>query len=194
MGIFDRIKGFFNTGGIKVKLDAPGTFVWEQRHINVVVRLTGNKERPTTINELDFTLKPHSPPGPSTSGSSGDHSSSFSYRWGHPVSIELAPGELRDVTVKVLLPKPMGQVDWADMPHVTSMQWDAMRKERDCELIVAVKVEGARFSRSAARRLRVPGALMGGINQLRNLRSEIDDLEAEVAAHGEEEPDAAAPR
>lgn len=187
MGFFDTIKGFFNTGGIKVKLDAPGTFVWEQRHINVVVTLTGNKEQPTTVNELEFTLRPDSPPGEKDDSKPG---SSFSYRWGHPASIELAPGEVRDVPVKVLLPKPFDQVNYPDVPHVSSMEWDAMRKQRNCELAVAAKVEGARFSRRDVRRLRVSGALMGGINQLRNLRSEIDDLEAEVAAQGDDEPDA----
>src|SRR5690606_29620055 len=56
MGFFSGLKKAFDTGGIKITLDAPKTFSWEGDGIPVTVTVIGGDE-PRTITALEFELE-----------------------------------------------------------------------------------------------------------------------------------------
>ena len=166
MGFISKIRGFFDTGGIKVKLDAPRSFSWHEDQLDVVVTLTGNKEKPTSINSLKFTVRslpPSQQQGGTAGGNSGPSKSSFTFDWDHPVDIQLDANEVRDVPVMLMLPKPSGVAKAPNAPDIMSSRWEAMREHNRCELNVSAKVDGARFSRGSSRQLRVSDSILGGI-------------------------------
>ncbi|MCK0112610.1 hypothetical protein MWU75_10705 [Ornithinimicrobium sp. F0845] len=162
MGFFDRIKKVFDTGGIKVDLEAPKHFDWNDPTIPVRVTLTGHESEARTVQQLSFTLKdvgdnegmpgmrdrdePHRPDG-----------RRFSSRFEHPLGLHLAAGEIRAVDVAV--PLPGGGPGLSDRmsfgPDGVSLhfgdQWYA--------LSVSAPVEGAKMARSDTAKLQAPGRL-----------------------------------
>ena len=108
MGLFDKIKKAFDTGGIKVTIEAPKRFDWSDPAIPARVTVTGHESESRSIAHLSFTLKddgdnqgapgmrdkdrPHQPDG-----------RRFTARYDHPVALDLRPGESRTVEVAVPL-------------------------------------------------------------------------------------------
>src|SRR5690606_33615549 len=73
----------FDTGGIKIGLDAPKTFSWDGDGIPVTVTITGGEE-PRTVTALEFELEDEpegdGPVGSRDRGRSSGFSSGFSSR------------------------------------------------------------------------------------------------------------------
>lgn len=57
MGLFDKVKKAFDTGGIKTELHAPDAFRWQDETLPVSVRLTGHKSEPRTITSTEIRLR-----------------------------------------------------------------------------------------------------------------------------------------
>lgn len=57
MGLFDKIKKAFDTGGIKTELHVPDAFRWHDEILPVNVRLTGHESKPRTITSIEFRLR-----------------------------------------------------------------------------------------------------------------------------------------
>jgi len=57
MGLFDKVRKAFDTGGIATELDVPDAFRWEDESVPVNVRLTGHESEPRTITSIEFRLR-----------------------------------------------------------------------------------------------------------------------------------------
>lgn len=159
MGLFDAIKKAFDTGGIKVALDAPKTFAWSDAAIPVTVTLTGHKTEPRTVTALEFQLeedeKNIGEPGNSRIGNSSTHDGRLTYR--RTEKIELQP--LQVVTVEVQVPLNKDAV--ASKGLVSEKVLDALvfsgtikTSSPDFKLSVFTDVEGAAASKGTSQNIR----------------------------------------
>lgn len=98
MGFFDRIKRFFDRGGIGLSLNIPRSFKWQDGSLPATVTLKGHKEEPRSIFELSFTIVEDEKTDDSSSSPS-----SFTYSWTREGSIDLAPGEEKVIDVVIPL-------------------------------------------------------------------------------------------
>lgn len=163
MGLFDKIKKTFNTGGIKVGLEAPKKFDWADQVIYARVTLTGHESEPRTIHHLDFTLEdvgdnqghpgmrdrdtPHRPDG-----------RRFRSTYQHLIALELPPGEVRTIDVAF----PLGTAEGptvVDRLSLTSGGAVLHFGDQWYELKVAAPVEGANMAKAATAKLKAPGRL-----------------------------------
>lgn len=163
MGLFDKLKKTFDTGGIKVGLDAPKKFDWADEVIHTRVTLTGHESEPRTIMHLDFTLEDvgDNQGHPGMRDKDARHhfdGQRFRSRYQHPIAVQLAPGESRTFEVAV----PVGGGDGPTLVDRMSLtpggvvlrfgsQW--------YELKVSAPVEGANMARAASVKLQAPGRL-----------------------------------
>lgn len=108
MGLFSKIKGMFDTGGVKVSIESHGEFAWGDPWIPTRVTLQGNAEEPRFIESLDFTLKDEADPSAGRAPGMRDPMARqrpdgwrVDMRWQYPLGLQLAPGESRRVEVQV---------------------------------------------------------------------------------------------
>lgn len=163
MGLFDKIRKAFDTGGIKVHLEAPDRFDWADPGIPVRVTLTGHESEPRTITHLSCTLKdvgdnqgapgmrdrdePHRPDG-----------RRFRSSHDHLLALPLPPGQTHAVELAVPLPGGTG-------PGLTdrmSFGPDGLNLHFGDQwyvLSVSAQVEGANMARAATAKLRASGRL-----------------------------------
>ena len=57
MGFLDKIKKFFDTGGVDTDLSAPEAFRWSDDEIPLRVRLTGHETEVRQISDIDLKLE-----------------------------------------------------------------------------------------------------------------------------------------
>lgn len=56
MGLWDKIKKMFDTGGVKLEFETPGVFRWQDDALPVVVTLVNTTEEPRTVRQLTFEI------------------------------------------------------------------------------------------------------------------------------------------
>lgn len=163
MGLFDRITKMFNTGGVKVALEAPKTFDWADEVIHARVTLTGHESEPRTIHHLDFTMEdvgdnqgrpglrdrdePHRPDG-----------RRFRSTYQHLIALQLGPGEVRTYEVAVPLAAAEGP-SIVDRLSVTAGGAVLHFGDQWYRLRVSAAVEGATMARVATATMQAPGRL-----------------------------------
>lgn len=163
MGLFDKIRKAFDTGGIRVRLEAPGHFDWQDPGIPVQVTLTGHDAEPRTVQHLSFTLKDvgDNQGAPGLRDRDERHRPDgrrFSARFDHPLGLQLAPGEER--VVEVVVPLPGGEEPGlADRMSFGPDGVTLHLGDQWYVLSVSAPVEGATMARAATSRLRAPGRL-----------------------------------
>lgn len=163
MGFFDKIKKAFDTGGIKVELEAPKSFDWGDQTIPTRVTIVGHESEPRSIQSLSFTLKDEGDnkmaPGMRDKDRPGrPDGRRFSSSYEHLVALELGPGETHTIEVGVPLSAGAGPglldrmsfgADGATLHFGT--QWYV--------LSVSAPVEGATMARADTTRLQASGQL-----------------------------------
>lgn len=165
MGLFDKIKKAFDTGGIKVELEAPKKFDRSDQSIPTRVTVTGHESEPRSIQALTFTLKDDGDnqgmPGMRNNddGPRQGDGRRFSSSYDHLVALELGPGESRTFEVAVplaanggpsLIDRMSFAVDGGATLHFGD-QWYV--------LSVSAPVEGANMARADKVRLKASGQL-----------------------------------
>lgn len=167
MGLFSGLKKFFDTGGVKVALDAPKSFSWDDGGIPVTVTLTGGKEA-RTVTALEFELEdiPDDDDGPvgsrnrSRSRSRMSSRNRFRMSFTHEGPFELGPAEVKKFELEVPVGtehNPGSGVAEAVIGAVlggtinVSAAW--------YRLSVGAPVEGANMTRSTSRRIKVSGQM-----------------------------------
>lgn len=164
MGLFDKIKKAFDTGGIKVKIEAPKKFDWNDPAIPARVTVTGHESEPRSIAHLSFTLKddgdnqgapgmrdkdrPHQPDG-----------RRFTAHYDHLVALELGPGESRTFDVAVPLAAGNGGPGLIDRMSFNASGATLHFGDQWYVLSVAAPVDGATMSRADTTRLKASGRL-----------------------------------
>lgn len=165
MGFFSGLKKAFDTGGIKIALDAPKTFSWEGDGIPVTVTVIGSDE-PRTVTALEFELEDDpNDGGPAGAGnrnrSSGINSRNrFRMSFTHDGPFELGAKETKvfELTVPVQAQhNPGSGVADAIVGAVLggTMNFGAAWYK----LSVAAPVEGAKARRSTSRRIKASGQM-----------------------------------
>ncbi len=160
MGLFDAVKKAFDTGGIKVGLDAPKDFRWSDASIPVTVTLTGHKAEPRTVTALEFKLEEDEDDTPGTTGSrtrvTTGGGGGLSYT--RTETIELQPSQV--VTVEVQVPlKPdeaaTKEAGWVGKVVEAIVLNGTIRfNSKWYKLSVYTTVEGAAASRGTSQRIR----------------------------------------
>jgi hypothetical protein len=56
MGFLGKIKKAFDKGGVKIEIDVPETFRWQDGVLPVAVHLTGDQDEERVITAIDLTL------------------------------------------------------------------------------------------------------------------------------------------
>lgn len=157
MRLLDKMRKAFNAGGIRIALEAPGQFAWEDPVIPVRVTLTGHEADRRSVPHLDFRLRdigdgggpPGTRPAPDRRRPDGrivDHA------WRHQLSLHLAPGETRTVTLQVPL-TGHGGPGMLDRATVTGTGLQFTVGAQWFELSVSASVDGAPAARSDSARL-----------------------------------------
>ncbi|NLG21858.1 MAG: hypothetical protein GX555_10595 [Actinomycetales bacterium] len=163
MGIFDKIKKAFDTGGIKIDLEAPKRFEWGDPAIPVRVTLTGHESEVRSIQHLSFNLKdvgdnqgapgmrdkdqPHRPDG-----------RRFSAHYEHLLALQLQPGQTHVVEVSVPLTGGEGP-GLADRMSFGSDGISLNFGDQWYVLSASAPVDGAKMARTATAKLKAPGRL-----------------------------------
>lgn len=163
MGLFDRIKKTFNTGGIKIAIQAPTTFDWADEVIHTRVTLTGHDSEPRTIPHLDFTLEDvgdnRGHPGMRDRDTRHrPNGRRFRSTYQHLTTLHLSPGEIRTLEVAVPLaagaePTVIDRMSFTTDGAVLHFgnQW--------YQLKVSASVDGAPMARAATATLKASGRL-----------------------------------
>jgi len=167
MGLFSGIKKFFDTGGIKLALEAPKSFSWDDGGVPVTVTLTGGQEA-RTVTALEFELEdvPDDDDGPVGSRNRGRSRSSISSRnrfrmsFTHEGPFELAAGEVKSFELTVPIESqhnPGSGVADAVIGAVLggSLNFSAAYYT----LKVGAPVEGANMTKTTSRRLTASGQM-----------------------------------
>lgn len=163
MGLFDKIKKTFNTGGIKVALEAPKRFDWADEVIHTRVTLTGHESEPRTIQHLDFTLQDvgDNQGHPGMRDRDEPHRADgrrYRSTYQHLIALELGPGESRTFEVRV----PVGTVDGPTIVDRMSFTPGGATLHLGAqwyELKVSAPVDGANMAKAATAKLKAPGQL-----------------------------------
>jgi len=165
VGLFSGLKKLFDTGGIKLALDAPKTFSWDGDGIPVTVTVTGGDE-PRTVTALEFELE-DVPEGDGPVGSRHrDRSSGFSSRnrfrmsFTHDGPFEVAANEVKTFELTVPIEaqhNPGSGVADAVIGAVLggSLNFGAAWYK----LQVGAPVEGAKMTRTTSRRIKASGQM-----------------------------------
>lgn len=105
MGVIDAVRSYFDRGGVGVRLELPGKFMWADGEIPAGVTLTGHQAEPRLVNELRFTVVDDEKPDNTQTPSTGP-GSRVRVVWAHDEPIELAAGERRRLELRIPLPAP----------------------------------------------------------------------------------------
>lgn len=163
MGLFDKIKKVFDTGGIRVDLQAPKKFDWGDPTIPVRVTLTGHESERRSIQQLNFSLKDdgdnQAAPGLSNNDrpSRGD-GRRFSATYVHLLALELAPGETQSFDVSIPL-ATNGGPGLINRMSFTSAGVTLHFGDQWYVLSVSAPVDGASMAKADTVRLRASGRL-----------------------------------
>lgn len=165
MGLFSGLKKFFDTGGIKVALEAPKSFSWDDGGIPVTVTLTGGKE-PKTVTALEFELEdvPEDEDGPvgsrNRSRSRVSSRSRFRMAFTHEGPFELGAGEVRSFELEVPVGAEHNPGSGVAEAVVGAVLGGSIRVGSAWfRLKVGAPVEGANMTRSTSRRIRAAGQM-----------------------------------
>ncbi|HSL59263.1 MAG TPA: hypothetical protein VK866_15560 [Acidimicrobiales bacterium] len=109
MGLWDKIKKVFDTGGVKLRFETPGVFRWQDDALPVVVTLANTTEEPRTVRRLKFEISESDREAPGSKadakeGSSDDLRTVLTYE--HECAIAIEPGA--ETTVEVAVPLSTG--------------------------------------------------------------------------------------
>jgi len=135
MGLWDKIKKVFDTGGVKLRFETPVVFRWQDDALPVVVTLVNTTEEPRTVRRLTFEISESDREAPgskadSTAGSSEDLRTVLTYE--HELAVAIEPGA--EATVEVAVPLSIGgtveAVDDGPVPGWLSKVGDAMSSAR----------------------------------------------------------------
>lgn len=167
MGLFSKIKSAFDTGGIKVKLEAPDRFDWDGQGIPVRVTLTGDESEARTIQSLDFTLKDSgdNQRAPGMRDSSERHRPDgrrFNARYQHLLALTLAPGQVQTVELTVPLTGGGGP-GVSDRMSIGPDGLTLNFGDQWYVLSVSAPVVGAPVARATTARLKAKGRLGDGV-------------------------------
>lgn len=167
VGLFSGLKKFFDTGGVKVALEAPRSFSWDDGGIPVTVTLTGGKE-PRTVTALEFELEdiPEDEDGP-VGARNRDRSrtrvrsrSRFRMAFTHEGPFELAAGEVRTFELEVPVGAEHDPGSGVAEAVVGAILGGSIRVGSAwCQLKVAIPVEGANMTRSTSKRIKASGQM-----------------------------------
>lgn len=163
MGLLDRIKKVFDTGGIRVDLEAPKKFDWGDPTIPVSVTLTGHESESRSIQHLRFSLKDdgdnQAVPGMSTNDrpSRGD-GRRFSATYVHLLALELSPGESHTFDIDLPL-ATNGGPGLVNRMSFTSSGATLHFGDQWYVLSVSAPVDGATMARADQVRLKASGRL-----------------------------------
>lgn len=169
MGFFSGLKKMFDTGGVKIALEAPKSFSWDGGGIPVTVTLAGGKEA-RTVTALEFELEdiPENDDGPvgsrnrDSSGSRTTFSTRNRFRMSftHDGPFELAPGEVKtfELTVPVESQHNPGS-GVADAVIGAVLGGSLNFSAAWYRLKVGAPVEGAKMTRTTSRRIKVSGQM-----------------------------------
>lgn len=162
MSIFSKLRGAFG-GGVRVAIEVPEHFTWEEGFIPVTVHLTGPSSEPARVEELRFHFYDEERGTKSNTGSENG----VTYTWASTDAIDLAAGESQTVTIEMPLPydldaieqatagfgnegsigeKLLGNVMRGAMHPPTHLFWFRIR--------VVARIRGARFGARASQKIR----------------------------------------
>lgn len=177
MGLLDRIKQPFDSGGVKVKVRSPGTFVWDDSDIaaDIIIENTADAER--TITSIRLRLAEDEAPR-SDSHPAGPSKRKNREIVNHVVegSLTLPPGDERRMEVKI----PLGVGNLAGQLHGDRQGWmghlgkvvsavtQAGSDAEWFELSVTLEVDGFSAKKTASTKVqnRRPGGsgnILGGL-------------------------------
>lgn len=163
MGLFDRIRKTFDTGGIGVDLEAPKTFDWGDATIPVRVTLTGHDAENRSIQQLNFSLKDDGDNALAPGMRDRDRPRQpdgrrFTATYVHLLALQLPPGETRTLEIAVPLAGNGGpglinrlSVGSGGVTLHFGHQWYV--------LSVSAPVDGANMARADTVRLKASGRL-----------------------------------
>lgn len=159
--VWNKIKQWFDRGGVKRKLDLPPAFSWHDPVLPVAVQLTNKSDEERVVVKLSFSISESS-----TSSSKDDKSSSGPSRTlltlERPVEVRLAPGESETVEVEIPL-SVKGTLDEAgdDVPGWMSTAASALgsfqnmtRTDRNYTVSAGHTVEGFKPTGLSGRSIR----------------------------------------
>lgn len=163
MGLFDKLKKAFDTGGIKVDLEAPKKFDWDDPVIPARVTLTGHESETRTIQQLSFTLKDDgdNSSGPGMRDRDRPHQPDgrrFSATYVHLLALELGAGQTRTFDVDI----PLASNGGPGLINRMSFTGDGLTLHFGDQwyvLSVSAPVDGATMAKADSTRLRAPGRL-----------------------------------
>lgn len=102
MNFMDVLRRQFDRGGIKMGLELPKKFLWADGVIPAKVTLTGHKTEPRKVVELCFKVQDDE----KTDDPSSGNPSSIRVEWIYEGGIDLAPGQVVELDVGIVLPAP----------------------------------------------------------------------------------------
>ncbi|USQ81406.1 hypothetical protein NF556_07085 [Ornithinimicrobium faecis] len=163
MGLFDKIKKAFDTGGIKVDLEAPKKFDWSDPTIPVRVTLTGHESEARSVQQLSFSLKDDgdnegAPGMRNNDGPSRGDGRRFSATYVHLLALQLAPGETQTFDVNIPL-AANGGPGLINRMSFTNGGVTLHFGDQWYVLSVSAPVDGANMARADKVRLRASGRL-----------------------------------
>ncbi|MGF3057455.1 hypothetical protein [Microbacterium sp. YY-01] len=166
MSIFTKMRNAFG-GGVSIKIEMPRDFAWEDKVIPVQVHVTGHGTEPRVIDELRFHFFDEKQGTRSNSG----EENGINYHWVMDDPIDVPAGASVTETVEMPLPfdvdaiaeasAELGQGSSMTEKVLGSIMRGAMRPPTHIEWFrtsVAAKVEGARFTAKASKKLRCRNA------------------------------------
>lgn len=161
MGLLDKIRRVFDTGGVVVELEAPKRFGWDDPTIPVRVRVTGHGSEARKLHQLGFSLKDavdHQPTHGTGRGGRPRRGNGrrFSASYVHLVALRLRPGESRTIEVDV----PLATNDGPRLINRMSPTGGGLGLHREAPwyvLSVSATVDGGSTTTTDTVRLRTSG-------------------------------------
>lgn len=164
MGLLDRVKKAFDTGGITTELHTPDAFRWQDGTLPVSVTLTGHETEPRTITSIEIRLR-------DAERDDDNHSAREREREGirftYEETVVLQPGQ--SATIQVDFPLTTSQIidgvgatgqvpGWLATAAKVVDTVQSLDTESSHYVITATpKVEGAKLKRGVSRRIRQIG-------------------------------------
>lgn len=140
MSLFKKIKKAFS-GGVKTSIEVPDSFSWNQDSLPVTITFTGTGESAAEIERITFTVR-----GIVEAGEQNQNNPYL--EWQEQADFSVAP-EAEEVR-QFDMPLPSGTVD-----TVNSRGLNELKKLRQVELVIAIKVAGVKITGSKHRKLKV---------------------------------------
>lgn len=164
MGLFDKVKKVFDTGGITTELDTPNAFRWEDEILPVSVRLTGHESEPRTVTSIEFRLRDAERDDDNQNARERERDGiRFEYR--EPVVIQPGQTVALDIDFPLTTSEIIDQVGASGqvpgwLATAAKVVDTAQRLSTDSSHYVisaTPKVEGAKIDRGVSRRIRQVG-------------------------------------